>query len=312
MRGIVSSKLAPLLADVNKALEEIKANNIPFEVDITRQNLNNLSALMGTGPDIASIQDKSLAHDNGVINTRIYHPAPEQALPVALHFHGGGHMCGSVELYDPISRRIADTCRVVVIAVDYRLAPEHPYPAGIDDCTLALRHIDQLRSDIKHNGQVFIIGDSAGGAICTTLALKSLTDSSLTIDKQLLIYPSVDYTMSSPSIDENGQGFLLEKGKIQWYFEQYFQSRDSQQTRFDASPLLNTINKALPPTLVITAGCDPLRDEGVQYAKALAGAGVEVTHHSFDDMIHAYMLLHDLVEHECQQTYQAMSDFISR
>jgi len=233
-----------------------------------------------------------------------------------LHFHGGGHMCGSLELYDPISRKLALAVQAIVICVDYRLAPEHPYPAGLDDCQQVLLHYKTLLFDMKHSDELFIAGDSAGGALCTSLVMNNQQNESVEIAKQILIYPSVDYTMSSDSIEENGQGFLLEKDKIHWYFEQYFQLSDSISTETaqakiaKASPLFATFSSKMPSTFIITAGCDPLRDEGLNYANLLSEAGVMVKHYSFSGMTHAYMLLDELVSAECAETYKLISDFV--
>ncbi|QOL26056.1 alpha/beta hydrolase [Thalassotalea sp. LPB0316] len=308
MRGTVSQKLAAFLEQVNQAIADNQG--VPFEVETTRNNLNNLANLMPQGPAIAEIKNICLKRDGALIPIRIYHPEPTRALPVIVHFHGGGHMCGSVDLYDPISRQLADNCQCIVIAVDYRLAPESPYPTGLNDCEFALRHIDTILKGMHHQNTTILVGDSAGGAICSSLAMKAQDDDSLNIDKQVLIYPSVDYTMSSTSFVENGNGFLLEKEKVIWYFEQYFQTNDTLETRVKASPLMATFSDRLPETLVITAGCDPLRDEGLGYVEALKNAGANCQYIQFDGMIHAYMLLQNLVEQECQHTYQLINQFI--
>jgi len=307
MRGIVSEKLKPFLAQVNAVIAENKANNINLSVKQVRENLNNLQVLIGDGPKLNYVMNKQIVLNNHNIPVRVYSPNPQKKLPVVLHFHGGGHMCGSINLYDTISRKIATAGQCVVIAVEYRLAPEHPYPAGLDDCQQVLMHYQQVLTEIAFSEQVIILGDSAGGAICTTLSMQSLTNSSLKIDKQILIYPSVDYTLSSDSFKDNGHGFLLESDKVAWYFDHYFQHNEP---RSNASPLLGEINKHLPATLIFTAGCDPLRDEGIAYAGALTAAGVPVNHHHFSDLIHAYMLLDALVSEECQQTYQMIGEFI--
>lgn len=307
MRGIVSDKLKPFLAQVNQVIVDNKANNISLSVAQVRENLNNLQALIGQGPKVSYVADHNISVNHHQIPVRVYSPAPKQALPVVLHYHGGGHMCGSIELYDTISRKIAIIGQCIVIAVEYRLAPEHPYPEGLDDCQQALIYYQQVLTKVAFNEQVIILGDSAGGAICTTLAMQSLTNSALKIDKQILIYPSVDYTLSSESSKANGHGFLLESEKIAWYFDHYFQANED---RAKASPLFGTINKNIPETLIFTAGCDPLRDEGLAYAGALTAAGVAVNHQHFDDLIHAYMLLDALLPEECQQTYQMIGEFI--
>jgi len=307
MQAIVSDKLVGFLEQANILLAQAKKNKTPFSVSQVRENLNKLAVFITKGPDLALVKNDSFTLPDRKISIRIYSPAPQEKLPVVLHFHGGGHLCGSIDLYDDISRKVAQSGHCIVIAVDYRLAPEHPYPDGLNDCEYALMHYQQLLTNIAHNEQVMVLGDSAGGAICTTLAMKSLTNKQLKIDKQILIYPSVDYTMESESIKSNGTGFLLESSKIAWYFEQYFSNLKDRQS---ASPLFGNISKDLPPTLIFTAGCDPLRDEGLAYAGALTAAGVPVQHHHFKTLIHAYMLLESLIAAECEQTYQLIGEFI--
>ncbi|WP_448211810.1 alpha/beta hydrolase [Colwellia sp. MEBiC06753] len=313
MRGTVSKQLDEFLAQVNLAQAQAKADGIQYTPELVRANLNKLAALL---PDVAApafIEDRAFQLTDRTIPVRVYSPAPEQALPVVMHFHGGGHMCGSVDLYDPISRMVANLGQCVVICVDYLLAPEHPYPNGIDDCQHALIHYQSVLKGVNYNQQIYILGDSAGGAICTTLAMRSLENPAIKIDKQMLVYPSVDYTMQMPSIEENGEGFLLEKARVKWYFEQYFQSLFIDNVLVTAaSPLHGSFSDKLPPTLVLTAGCDPLRDEGIAYAQKLADHGVDVEHHQFEGMIHAYMLLHNLVPEACQQSYHYIADFIKR
>jgi len=313
MRGIISPKLEPFITQANKTIADAKQNNIKFSADLVRTGLNNLSTFLVNRPEIALVIDKNLPFEEHQIPVRIYHPAPQVDLPVMLHFHGGGHMCGSVDLYDPISRQLAISSKCIVICVDYRLSPEHPYPAGINDCQQVLLHHKTLLQGMNYNDQDYIAGDSAGGAICTTLVMNSFKNSALQIDKQILIYPSVDYTMSADSVEENGQGFLLEQDKIQWYFQQYFQTSDLKQTSIEAaSPLLGEFNAEMPETLIITAGCDPLRDEGFAYADSLKAAGINVTQQHFEGMTHAFMLLQSLVVDECTKTYQLIADFTAK
>jgi len=318
MRGIISPKLVSFLEQANSAIALAKATGQGFSAELVRQGLDNLAPLIGSGPNMAIVKNSYLATPSHNIPVRIYNPAPNDVLPVLLHFHGGGHMCGSIELYDAISRKLALAAQAIVICIDYRLAPEHSYPAGLDDCQQLLLDYKSLLFDMKHSDELFIAGDSAGGALCTSLVMNNQHNHSVKIDKQILIYPSVDYTMSSASIEENGQGFLLETDKIYWYFEQYFQLGDSVDAETakakiaSASPLLGEFTNKIPTTLVITAGCDPLRDEGIAYTKLLTDADVDVEHHVFDGMTHAYMLLDELVRDECVATYKLISDFIKK
>ena len=312
MRGIVSEKLKPFLAQVAIAAEQAKQDGLLITPQLTRDNLAKLSAFMGQGPQIELIKDSSLITPTHDIATRIYHPYPDQSLPVILHFHGGGHMCGSIELYDPISRELALQTQCIVITIDYRLAPEFPYPCGIEDGQFALENYQQLLSGLNYSDQLLIAGDSAGAAICSTLVMNNIDNGALSIDKQILIYPSVDYSLTCSSITENGHGFLLETAKINWYFDHYFQQfANDKEFVLAASPLHGKFSPNMPKTLVITAGCDPLRDEGIAYVQALRAADVKVTHHQFDQMIHAYMLLNNLVESEYAQTFKLIKKFVT-
>ncbi len=311
MRGIVSPKLVSFLEKANENIAQAKSTGQGFSKDLVRQGLNDLAPLIGSGPSIQVVKNSYLATPSHNLAVRIYNPAPNDSLPVLLHFHGGGHMCGSIDLYDAISRKLALAAKAIVICIDYRLAPEHPYPAGLSDCQQLLENYQSLLFDMKHSKHLYIAGDSAGGAICASLVMNNQHNDLINIDKQILIYPSVDYTMSSVSINENGQGFLLEKHKVSWYFQQYFQVAELSCIKVkQASPLLGEFSANMPKTLVITAGCDPLRDEGIAYVNALMEAGVYVTHHSFEGMIHAYMLLNNLVQDECSLTYSMISDFL--
>ena len=313
MRGTVSPKLEPLLAQVNEAIANAKAQGIGYTPQATRDGLNNLAGLMADGPEIASVSDVYLPNYEAQVRVRIYNPTPDKALPVLLHFHGGGHMCGSIELYDPISRELAKYCQAIVMCIDYRLAPEHPYPQGLNDCQYLLENFAELLDGHQFTDTLYIAGDSAGGAICTSLVANNLENKVVTIDKQILVYPSVDYTMSFPSCQENGEGFLLEMAKVEWYFDQYFSdSSPSESLLKSASPLHHSFSSNMPDTLLITAGCDPLRDEGTAYATLMKGAGAQCKHTQFDDMIHAYMLVNDLVVEEYEETLDLIADFIEK
>jgi len=309
MRGIISPKLSDFIAQVNVAAEEAKASGILFSPSLVRGNLDKLEIFVGQGPELAYVEEASFNTPAHVIPVRVYSPAPDEALPVVIHYHGGGHMCGNIALYDAISRKIAKAGHCVVIAVEYRLAPEHPYPAGIEDCQYALAHYKEVLTQVKYNQQLIIAGDSAGAAICTTLASDNIGNGMVNIDKQILVYPSVDYTMSSPSVDENGTGFLLETNKVEWYFNNYFQHHEPRK---NVSPLFMPMAANMPETLIFSAGCDPLRDEAFRYAENLKAVGVKVEHHTFDGMIHAYMLLDSLVAKECEETYQLIGEFIGK
>ena len=335
MRGNVSKSLIPLLEQVNAGLEQAKASGAAFEPEIIRQNLENLSAYMLPGPEVSLVTDSILTLKNHQLTARVYHPEPDKQLPVLLHFHGGGHMCGSIDLYDPISRELAIAAHAIVICLDYRLAPEHPYPCGLNDCQYLLENYPSLLNGYQYSEQLYLAGDSAGGAICTSLVMKNINNPKVNIDKQILFYPSVDYTMGCQSIIDNGQGFLLEADKVRWYFQQYFNIQDANllntsiintslevsntaenstvsRLLTSASPLFSEFTADMPKTLVITAGCDPLRDEGVLYAEKAKQAGASVEHYQFSELIHAYMLLSKLIPEQYKRTYEIIDKFVSK
>lgn len=295
------------LTQFNQALAESEAAGINPTPDLARQGLSNITEQCVTEPPaIARITDTQISRSS--IPCRIYQPAVNSPLPVILFIHGGGHMCGSIEVYDPISRKLASACCCNVVSIDYRLAPEHPYPAGLEDAYTSLANLfltlDEHR--IQYQSKVILIGDSAGGAMATTLVQQDTSPSPM-VEKLVLIYPSLDYTFSSPSLIENGTGYLLETKKIRWYFEQYLQH---QEDRRQVSPLFGDIPTHHPETLVITAGLCPIKDDGIRYLQRLERAGIPCRSLHLENMLHAYLNLEDLAKPECEQTYTAICQFI--
>ncbi len=305
----VSPKLVPFLQDLNKLIAEAKASGVAPTPDAARKGLDGLAKYTTVVPEIAYSSDKTLEVEGRSIPVRVYSPAPEEELPVCVYSHGGGHMCGSVELYDPMCRKLALAANCVVVSVDYRLAPENPYPAGVEDSYQVAVNYKQLLTDLAFNDELIIAGDSGGGAVTSTLVMRSQTDSALNFNKQVLIYPSVDYTMVFPSIEHNGTGYLLEKGKIGWYFDNYLQNNEDRR---QVSPLYTPLNAKPVPTLVITAGLDPLYDEGVAYFEMVKASGAYAEHCEFPDLVHAFMNLEDLIVEECQRLYGTIGEFIKR
>jgi acetyl esterase/lipase len=307
MRGELSKQLEGFISTVNQAIADAKASGLVATPELARAKLEGLSALVNHCPDIAYIENRSIKTDDRNIPVKVYSPTPNKALPVVVYFHGGGHMCGSAELYDPMCRKISLAGHCVVINVDYCLAPEHPFPQGLNEAEYVVKHYKEVLQGVAHNNELMIAGDSAGGAICTSLTMRQVADPELNFTKQILIYPSVDYTMNLPSIVENGQGYFLEKPRIKWYFDNYFLGHEDRKA---ASPLYGPVNSSSPKTLIFTAGCDPLRDEGNSYAAKLESAGVCVELHHFEQMIHAFMNVEDLVPDQCKKLFQLIGRFI--
>lgn len=276
-----------------------------------REAMSNITReFTKTIPEIPLVCDDYVITPSFEVPVRIYHPKPDTPLPVLIFFHGGGHLCGSVSVYDPLTRRLAQATKHIVVAPEYRLTPECPYPAGIVDSLGVTRRIWQTLDGrgIKYQRKLSIAGDSGGGAISATVSSRAQFDSDLEVSKQILIYPSVDYTLSFPSIQENGTGYFLETGVMLWYFNQYFRHEEDRKV---ASPLFLEFTENLPKTLVITAQFCPLRDEGIAYAEKVRAAGVNVQHINFEDMIHAFMNFESLVPEACQKLYTVIDKFLN-
>lgn len=308
MRGTLAPQLEGFVEQVNQAIAQAKKEGVVATPAMAREKLAALGALVSQVPEIAYRQHKAIASSTHDIPVIVYSPNPSEALPVLIYYHGGGHMCGSAELYDPMCRKMALAANCVVVSVDYRLAPEAPFPAGIDDAQCVLQNVVSVLDDIAHTPTLMIGGDSAGGAICTSLTARRVNNPALSFSKQILIYPSVDYTMSLPSIEENGEGYFLEKARINWYFDHYFANNEDRR---QASPLHLPLPETVPETLVIVAGCDPLRDEGYAYAEKCRQAGAQVVIEDFDNMIHAFMNIEDLVPDECARLFKVIGKFIA-
>ena len=261
--------------------------------------------------EVAQVLDDVVMNPHGgySVPVRLFVPCPEQAAPVLVYLHGGGGMCGSVTVYDGIYRRLAVATGHIVVAPEYRLAPENPYPAGQEDALTVLRHIRTVldQRGVPYLDRIAVGGDSAGGALCSHLVQQALGEADLPIAAQVLVYPNVDFCMSQPSITAFGEGYLLTAERMRWYFAHYFQQGEDYCAM---SSLFGRFSADMPPTLVITAGFDPLRDEGRLYADKLQAAGVPCVYHCFDELIHAYLNMEDLCADECAATYRLIADFL--
>lgn len=306
--------LKPWLEQLNQKLSEEQAKGIKGTPQLARDRLAALTSIYVTDiPSVAQVADAAIPAngDQPAIPVRLYDPAPDADTPVCLFFHGGGHMAGSVEVYDPIARKLATCSNQLVVSVDYRLAPETPFPGGLEDCLQAARGIWLLLDDlgVKYRRTLSVIGDSGGGAFAAAVSnqLASEAGNDHGLHKQVLIYPSLDYTMSMPSMVSNGEGYLLESSRIRWYFDNYFHNDEDRKAQ---SQLFTPVPEAMPATLVITAGYCPLRDEGFAYAEKLRQAGITCELHNHESMIHAYLNLENLAREACKQTYAQIGRFL--
>jgi acetyl esterase len=237
-------------------------------------------------PKPSEVAEARLVIAPGPVALRAYRPAgskPDQPLPALLYIHGGGWVIGDLDTHDVLCRQLANGARCAVYSVDYRLAPEHPFPAAVEDCVAALKYV------AGRHRQVAVGGDSAGGNLATVVSLHARDAGGPKIDFQLLIYPGTDQRAAHPSVTRNGEGYLLTKQSIE-YFRGHYLPNPKDYLDWRASPLLAKSLAGLPPAYVITAGYDPLLDEGREYAERMAKEGVEVAYREYADMVHGFIL----------------------
>ncbi|MEV1000871.1 alpha/beta hydrolase [Nonomuraea sp. NPDC050202] len=225
---------------------------------------------------------------------RIYRADPgDDPLPVVVYFHGGGWVLGSVKRNDAAARDLAIRTGAVVVSVDYRLAPEHPFPAAADDAWTVVRDIFARPAFYQCNGSVAVSGDSAGGNLAAVAAWQA-RDAGLRLAHQVLVYPVLDVAMDTPSYAEFAKGFGLDAEEMAWFARQYAPGADPADPRL--SPLRLPDVSGLASATVVTAGCDVLRDEGERYAARLAEAGVPVDLRRFEGAVHAFYVLPGLFD----------------
>jgi acetyl esterase len=219
---------------------------------------------------------------------RLYRPVKNETLPALVYFHGGGWTIGDIDTHDVLCRQLAVGARCVVVSVDYRLAPEYPFPAAVDDCFAATRYVAENAEKLKVRG-IAVGGDSAGGNLAAVVSLLARDAGGPPLAFQLLVYPATDQRLGSSSHERNAQGYLLTRDSIDFFRRAYLPDEDDWLD-WRASPLLAKSHADLPPALVITAGYDPLLDEGRAYAERLQAAGVAVDYREYTDMVHGFIL----------------------
>lgn len=241
------------------------------------------------GPDVDIAEQRELTMEarEVTIAGRLYHPAPGQILPVVLFFHGGGWVHGTLEMFDRLCATLAVKASCAVVSVDYRLAPENPFPAAWEDAMASLRWVKTNSSELGVDAnRIAIAGDSSGGNLAAATAQAVAGDSAVV--HQLLFYPALDGRCASPSFDADHIGFLSAE-QMRWYWDQYAAGELRSDVR--ASPALADDLSGMAQATVIVAGNDPLYSEGVAYANAMQRAGVDVTLHDYSGAIHGFASL---------------------
>jgi acetyl esterase len=246
---------------------------------------------------MAEVRDLSAPGPSGPIALRYYRPTTAPALaPVLVYYHGGGWVIGDLDTHDVLCRELAHRAGCAVVAVDYRLAPEHRFPAAVDDSLAATRWVRAQAASLGIDGSRLAVGgDSAGGNLATVTAIGLRDGGDFSPRLQLLIYPGTDMRALAPSHTANGQGYMLTADSIA-YFRGHYVPVERDWSDWRCSPLLHPDLSKLPPALVITAGFDPLRDEGRQYADALSKAGVPTQYVCFERQIHGFITMGRVIE----------------
>jgi acetyl esterase/lipase len=289
----------PVTPEVQTILDFIAATGGPAREELSPTELRESYAalsLVESRPEMASVTDRVVPGPAGDIPVRVYVPTTDPGpRPVLVYFHGGGWVIGNVDTHDGTVRAVAEGSGVTVVSVDYRLAPEHPFPAAIDDCLAAVGWVVANAGELDVDpARLALGGDSAGGNLAA-IAAQELVAGGTDVRFQLLVYPVTDGTMSHPSVDENADGYFLTKATMAWFWQQYVGDADWTGPRVSPLHAADEALAGLPPALVITAQYDPLRDEGEAYAERLVAAGVDATAARYDGMIHGFFSMRDLI-----------------
>jgi acetyl esterase len=235
---------------------------------------------------VASTEDRNVPGASGDLKARMYQPEGDGPFPTVVFFHGGGWVICDMDTHDNMARHICRGSGAVVVAVDYRLAPEHPFPAAADDAVAAARWVAGHRDEFGGDDRLAVAGDSAGGNLAAVVA-QALRDDGTPLVAQFLIYPAVDAEGEYPSRLANAKGYFLEKDTMDWFYGHYAADwDDAKDPRL--SPLHHGDLTGLPPAVIVTAEYDPLRDEGEAYGEALRSAGVRAEVQRYDGMIHGF------------------------
>lgn len=297
----LSEQVEKLLAYIQKI--EIPETLSPWEAG--RSFYEKFIPLAGEKETVFQIIEKELNNEGHPVRLRIYKPNNEDKLPVIIYFHGGWFNAGNFDTHDAPLRQLANSSQTVVIAVDYRLAPEHPFPAGLEDCGFAVKWIIENASFLNLNSnKITIAGDSAGGALAATMTREFRE----IVNAQLLIYPVTDNSLKTASWNEFENGPLLDlKGGIQawdWYL-----SRSEDRDNPDAVPLLANDLAKIPSTFVAIAEYDPLKDEGILYSEKLKANGVSVQMNLYKGTTHGFFQMGGFID-DTKVLMQDMAEFV--
>ncbi|MDH5019814.1 alpha/beta hydrolase [Halobacterium rubrum] len=283
-------------ADVQGVLEAIEAMDAPAYHELSppeaREMRRGLLDVPAESEALGREYDRTIPGPGHELPVRVYEPDGDGPHPVVVYFHGGGFVLGTLDSRDPICRTVAREAEAVVVSVAYRLAPEHPFPAAVEDAYAATQWVAEHAGELGADpDRLAVAGDSAGGNLAAAVALAARDRSGgPDVAHQGLVYPVLDHREHTDhaSHEENAEGYFLEDAGMTWFDGHYVDSWVHRQNPA-LSPLAAASHADLPPASVVTCGFDPLRDEGIAYVDALEAAGVDVQHRHYDDLVHGVM-----------------------
>ncbi len=283
--------------DVTRVAEQFRAQGIPTYDTIgvlrARAIMENVTRSQAPAIPVARVQDILVAGAAGRLPVRIYHPNPGRRLPLVVYFHGGGWTLGGVRAADRPCRRLAVAGECVIASVQYRLAPETPFPGPLEDCVTAVRDLAHRAEALEADAErLVLLGDSAGGNLAAASALVLRDSRGPDVTAQILLYPCLAPARDTPyaSYSEQADGPLMTRRELEWFWELYLSS-ETDETDARAAPLAADDLVGLPPATIVVAELDPLRDEGLAYARRLAEAGVTVTTTVYAGAAHGFWWL---------------------
>ena len=277
-----------------------------------RQQLLTMTQIMDEpAPELARKEDIAVPGPAVEIPARVYADRTDAALPVLAYFHGGGWVQGDLETHDGLCARLAKWSGAMVVAFDYRLAPEHPFPAAVEDCIAAYTWLRSNGAQLKADtSRVAVGGDSAGGNLSAVVCQQAPRAGVPVPDFQVLIYPATDLSADTPSHRELVDAPVIPRDRIEWYLKQYVpEGTDLKNPRI--SPLHAADLSDQPPALIVSGGFDPLRDEARLYADKLTAAGCDVVHHEYPGQIHAFVSLVKAIPQGMAATHE-IADYMRR
>ncbi|NIB98441.1 alpha/beta hydrolase fold domain-containing protein [Halobacterium sp. R2-5] len=255
-------------------------------------------------PAVGRVVDRSIPGPDGDLRVRLYRPEGDGPFPTVVFYHGGGFVLGSIESHDLFCRHLTRESGCVVVSVDYRLAPEHPFPAAVEDASAALEWAADNPDALAGTGDLAVVGDSAGGTLAAVAALMAAERDGPDVDYQYLLYPGVGVEEDQASVREHA-GKVLAEDDLQWFRECYYGSEIHERNPY-ADPTNACDLSGVAPATVLTAGFDPLRDGGRRYADQLAADGVPTRHVEYEDVIHGFATM--LSAPDLDRAHEAVAD----